>query len=359
MVPSVSRVAMLPTTLQMAMLARAASLRLSKRGERVRRFARLRDDDGQGVLADDRAAVSIFGAVVDVDRDAGELLDHELADEARVPRRAARQNRDLVDRGQLLLGHFHLVEKHAARILRDAAKDRFARGRRLLEDFLEHEVLVAGLLRHDRVPEHALRDFGNRPIEEVGELHARPRDHGHFLVAEEDDVARVAEDRGDVRRHEELAVAESDDDRRAVSDGDDLFGIVCRDQNQREEPTHQVQRTPHRVFEPVVFGFAFDEMRDDFRVGFSDELVPLALQLVLQIEIVLDDPVVHDDNLAGAVPVRVGVLFGGPAMGGPARMPDAIFTADRMAVDDVFEAREFAGASTQLDLAVAYNGDAR
>jgi hypothetical protein len=40
-------------------------------------------------------------------------------------------------------------------------------------------------------------------------------------------------------------------------------------------------------------------------------------------------------------------------------MPDAIFTADRMAVDDVFEAREFAGASTQLNLAVAYNGDAR
>ena len=262
-------------------------------------------------------------------------------------------------RGQLLLGHLHLVEKHAARVLRDAAQDRFARGRRLLEDFLEHEVLVAGLLRHDRVPEHALRDFGNRPIEEVGELHARPRDHGHFLVAEEDDVACVAEDRGDVRGDEELAVAEPDDDRRAVSDGDDLFGIVCRDQNQREEPRIRCSARLTAFSSPSSLGFALDEVRDDFRVGFSDELVPLALQFVLQIEIVLDDSVVHDDNLAGAVPVRVGVLFGGPAMGGPPRMPDAIFTADRMAVDDVFEAREFAGASTQLNLAVAYNGDAR
>jgi hypothetical protein len=83
-----------------------------------------------------------------------------------------------------------------------------------------------GLLRHDRVPEHPLRNFGNRSIEEVGELHARPRDHGHFLVAEEHDVSRVAEDRGDVRRHEELAVAEPDDDRGAVADCDDFLRII-------------------------------------------------------------------------------------------------------------------------------------
>ena len=35
---------------------------------------------------------------------------------------------------------------------RDAAEDRVARGRRLLEDLLEHEVLVAALLRRDRDP---------------------------------------------------------------------------------------------------------------------------------------------------------------------------------------------------------------
>ena len=44
------------------------------------------------------------------------------------------------------------------------------------------------------------------------------RDDRHLLVAEEDDVARVAEDRRDVRGDEELAVAEADDDRRAVAD---------------------------------------------------------------------------------------------------------------------------------------------
>ncbi len=54
-------------------------------------------------------------------------------------------------------------------------------------------------------------------------------------------------------------------------------------------------------------------MRDDLRIGFRHELVPLTLQLVLEVEIVLDDAVVHDDDLARAVSVRVCVLFGGAA----------------------------------------------
>ena len=58
---------------------------------------------------------------------------------------------------ELRLGDLHLLEEHAAGVLRYAPEDRFARSGRLLEDLLEHEVLVAGLLRHDRVPQHALR----------------------------------------------------------------------------------------------------------------------------------------------------------------------------------------------------------
>ena len=153
-------------------------------------------------------------------------------------------------------------------VLRHAPENRFARGRRLLEDLLEHEVLVAGLLRHDRIPEHALRGLRDRPAEEVGERHAGRGDDGHLLVAEKHDVARVAENRRNVGRDEELAVAEADDDRRAVADGDDLFRIVGRDQHEREQPAHQQQRAPHGVLEPVVFHLALDEVRDDLRCRF-------------------------------------------------------------------------------------------
>ena len=136
------------------------------------------------------------------------------------------------------------------------------------------------------------------------------RDDRHLLVAEKHDVARVAQHRRNVRRDEELAVAEADDDRRAVADGHDLVRVVGRDQHQREQPAHVEQRPPHRILEPVVLHLALDEVRDDLGVGLGDERVPLLLQLPLQIEVVLDDPVVDDDDAAGAVAVRMGVLLG-------------------------------------------------
>ena len=59
-------------------------------------------------------------------------------------------------------------------------------------------------------------------------------------------------------------------------------------------------------------------------------LWPCALQLLLQIEIVLDDAVVDDDDLAGAVAVRMGVLLGRPAVRRPARVADAVVAGDRI-----------------------------
>ena len=87
-------------------------------------------------------------------------------------------------------------------------------------------MLVAGFLRHDRIPQHALCGFGNRPAEEVGERDARPRDDRHLLVAEKYDVAGVAQDGRDIGRDEELAVAQTDHDRRPVAHGHDLLGVV-------------------------------------------------------------------------------------------------------------------------------------
>ena len=92
---------MLPTTLQIAMLRGAAALGLAQRGQRVGGLARLRDDDRQRVRRHDRTAIAELGAVVDFDRHARQLLDHELADQRRVPRRAAREDRDLLDRREL------------------------------------------------------------------------------------------------------------------------------------------------------------------------------------------------------------------------------------------------------------------
>jgi hypothetical protein len=67
---------MLPTTLQMAMLL--APWRLASRSA-------ARVSAGERVPADHRMAVPVLGAVVDLDRHARQLLDHELAHEPGVP----------------------------------------------------------------------------------------------------------------------------------------------------------------------------------------------------------------------------------------------------------------------------------
>ena len=93
--------------------------------------------------------------------------------------------------------------------------------------------------------------------------------------------------------------------------------------NRPAQPLHRAQ---HGVLEAVVLPLGFDQVCDDFGIGFGDELVALRLQLALELEIVLDDAVVDDDDPAGAVAVGMGVLFGGPAMRGPPRVAEAVNT---------------------------------
>ena len=155
-----------------------------------------------------------------------------------MPRCAAGQQRDLVDGTQVGVGDGHLVEMDLAGLERRPAEHRVAHGMRLLEDFLEHEMLVAGLLCGDRIPGDARRRALDRFPVERHELNALRRDDRHFAIVEKDHVAGVAENRGHVRRHEIFAVADADDDRRAIADRHELLRIVGRHQHEREQAAH-------------------------------------------------------------------------------------------------------------------------
>ena len=311
--------------------------RLAQRRERICRLTGLRDDDRQLVSADDRIAVAVLRSIVDLDADLGQRLDQILSDQCRMPRGAARQQRDLVDRAQRGVRNIEVLEEDSPRIERHAPEDGVAAGRGLLVDLLEHEVLVAALLRRDRIPEHALRRLRDFTPRIVGELHAGAGDHRHLLVGEEDDVACVAQNRRNIGSNEKLLISQPDDDRRTVANGDNLLRIVRGHEHDREHAAHRHQGAPHGVLEAVVLHFALDEVRDDLGVGLGRELVTLRLQFPLQVEVVLDDAVVHDDNAAGAVAMRMGVLLGGTAVCRPARMADSVEAVERLFADGAFQ----------------------
>jgi hypothetical protein len=78
---------------------------------------------------------------------------------------------------------------------------------------------------------------------------------------------------------------------------------------------------PHRRGEVAVV-VAGDQVSDDLGVGLGGENLPCLLQAPAQLGVVLDDPVEDDVDAAGAVVVRVGVLLGDAAVGGPAGVGD-------------------------------------
>src|SRR6266704_4911480 len=101
-------------------------------------------------------------------------------------------------------------------------------------------------------------------------------------------------------------------------------------------------------------------MGHDFRVCFGGERVTFLLQLFLELEVVLDNAVVDDDDFAGAVAMRMGVLLSRTAMRGPARRTDAVSAIKRRFGDDLFEIAELARGAADLQLAILpHDGDAR
>ena len=130
-------------------------------------------------------------------------------------------------------------------------------------------------------------------------------------------------------------------------------------QHEREQPAQVTERPPHRVLQAVAAHLALDEVRDDLSVGLGHEDVPLALQLALQIQVVLDDPVVHDDDAPRAVAVGVRVLLRGTSVRGPARVAHAVLAVERMCIEIGLEPRQLARAAPDFDLPVTHHGDAR
>src|SRR4030095_16780481 len=97
--------------------------------------------------------VAILGAVVDLDWDARQGLDQELADQPGVPRRPTGDDGHLLGSSEDVLGEVELLQEDSPLLERRSAENGVSRGGRLLKDFLEHEVLVPTLFRRDRIPE--------------------------------------------------------------------------------------------------------------------------------------------------------------------------------------------------------------
>src|ERR1700730_19102271 len=156
------------------------------------------------------------------------------------------------------------------------------------------------------------------------------REDGNVTVGEEENLPGVLEKGGNVAGDEIFALAQADDGRRAEARSDDFLWFSRREKDQRVDSAELLQRLADGFFQAdATLRILLDEVRDDLGVGFGDELMAFALEPLFQLEIILDNAVVDDNNLTGAIAVRVGVFLGGAAVGGPAGVADSIGAFDR------------------------------
>src|SRR5713226_4706602 len=246
-----------------------------------------------------------------------------------MPARATSNDAHLLKLAELLFGDLHIIQKNLSGVLGNSAEERVTHGPGLLENLLLHEMLVATLLRHDGVPGDMLRRALDRTSIMIHDPYALRGEHGDVTIGKEENLAGMLEEGRNVAGDKVLSFAETDDGWGALARGHNFLRVFRREENQSVDAAQLIQRPTHSFLEgDATLRILFNEVRHDFRIRLCREFMARFLQLFLEFEIVFDDSVVNDHDLAGAVAVRVGVFFGGAAVGSPARVADAVGALD-------------------------------
>ena len=215
-----------------------------------------------------------------------------------------------------------VVQHHPA--LPDAGRDGLAHGLRLFQDLLEHEVGISPLLGGGRVPVDvaALLLQGLQIV--VEHVHALGGQHGDLPVVHIGHVPGMPDDGRGVGGDEVLPLAEADDQRAVLPGGDEGVGIVRADDaegvgafNAPQAPAHGLQHVAALVV------MELQQVGHHLAVGLGREGHALAGELFLELQVILDDAVVDQGDLAVPADVGMGIHVVGLAVRGPAGVPDA------------------------------------
>src|SRR5690606_266753 len=125
------------------------------------------------------------------DGDSRELLEHVLADQAGMPRGAACRDDDPLEGGKLVIFEVQPAELHRAILLDRTTTHRLTERLRLLEDLLQHEVIVAALIEGNQVTLDARELLRHLCASQLHHTLAVPGQHGALCTAEGDQLARL------------------------------------------------------------------------------------------------------------------------------------------------------------------------
>ena len=157
-------------------------------------------------------------------------------------------------------------------------------------------------------------------------------------------------ERDRVRAEIHLAVAVTDRERRTVARADHQIVFAGEDEAERKRAAQLRQRRPHRLDRlDALLQHVVDQMQHDLGVGLRLEDRALLLERFAQLAEILDDAVMDHGDAFGRV--RMGVVLGRLAVGGPAGVADAGVTVERRIVQPLLEILQLAFGAPPLELA--------
>ena len=173
-----------------------------------------------------------------------------------------------------------------------------------------------------------------------------------LLVLQENHVARVAQQRRDVRRDKALAVLCTNHQRAVVARAKQLARLPVAYHAQRvaalQHPHQADERGLHIALVQVV-----QQVRHDLGIGLADKHRALALQEFAQGGVVFDDAVMHHRNAVFEVGMRVRVQVAGLAVGRPAGVPDADAAVHGLGLQQTFQVFQASLGFFDVDLVIA------
>ena len=318
-------------------------VRFPGRFEGVKRFARLADCNDDGAFLDDWIPVTELAGELDLRGNLREILEDVLAHHRRMQGCPLPEEYDPLGLQELLGVVGDPAENDPPSLDVDATLETTTNRIGLFMNLLEHVVLVLAELDLLEV-DFQLHQLGrHRYVLDRGCPEGIPGQADNGFILEFDRLVRVGDDRAGIRRDDVLGVSDPDHQGRTLAGRDEHARLLATHHRDGIGTRHLAKGCLDRGLEVPGIQFA-DEVRKHLRIGLRREDVPLLLEIGLQRSIVLDDPVVDQDDamtIGLVIAMRVSIQVIGLTVRRPSRMCNADLAVQATTGLDVFLEHEY------------------
>ena len=326
-------------------------------GQGIGGLTTLTDENGQAVRRDDRITVAELAGDIDFHRYPGNLFEIEFPHQSGMPGGTAGNDEDFLQRRQLLFIEAEILKVNIPLFDQSTPGNGVGEGARLLVNFLKHEMPVAPFFRHGRAPGDGFTLLDQRLPGKIGKTHPHRGKNDHLAIFEKYHLAGVGKHGRNIGGNKIFPLPLTNHQGRAELGGDQLVRFVNAEYRHRISALDLGQGLTHCLLKISTVAIMFlHQMGDDFRIGFRTELMPKFLQAPLETNVIFDDTVVYQDDIAGTMGMRVDLRRA--PVGRPAGMTNAAGAAGRMIVEKILQIEQLALGPANMGNAVLEGTDA-